>query len=89
MAEEGLLAGVHPMLSSGGTGSVLFEVYCPGETVAVFKPADEEPLAENNPRGNSCTNDLNNASVPRRLFKAPQVKACEKVPMWVKARRER
>ena len=62
MAREGLLAGVHPMLSSGGTGGAYFLKSTVGETVAVFKPADEEPLAKNNPRGNSCTNDLNNAS---------------------------
>lgn len=60
MAREGLLAGVHPMLSSGGTGGAYFLKSAVGETVAVFKPADEEPLAKNNPRGNSWMNNFNN-----------------------------
>src|SRR6056300_1392268 len=60
MAREGLLAGVHPMLSSGGTGGAYFLKSAVGETVAVFKPADEEPLAKNNPRGNSWMNTFNN-----------------------------
>ena len=62
MAREGLLAGVHPMLSSGGTGGAYFLKSAVGETVAVFKPADEEPLAKNNPRGNSWMNNLNNGN---------------------------
>lgn len=62
MAREGLLAGVHPMLSSGGTGGAYFLKSTVGETVAVFKPADEEPLAKNNPRGNSWMNNLNNGN---------------------------
>mgnify|MGYP002630408152 FL=1 len=59
MARQGLLAGVHPMLSSGGTGGAYFLKSTVGETVAVFKPADEEPLAKNNPRGNSWMNNFN------------------------------
>lgn len=62
MAREGLLAGVHPMLSSGGTGGAYFLKSTVGETVAVFKPADEEPLAKNNPRGNSWMNNHNNGN---------------------------
>lgn len=59
MAREGLLAGVHPMLSSAGSGGAYFLKSTVGETVAVFKPSDEEPLAKNNPRGNSWVNGVN------------------------------
>jgi hypothetical protein len=40
-----------PVLSLGGMGAAYFLANRSGETVAVFKPLDEEPLAVNNPRG--------------------------------------
>ena len=47
--------GKRPQLASGGTGGAYFLRDRDGETCAVFKPADEEPCAKNNPRGNANT----------------------------------
>lgn len=48
----GLEKGYPPVLSSEGTGGAYFMQDASGqEYVAVFKPIDEEPMAENNPRG--------------------------------------
>ncbi|EEH58198.1 uncharacterized protein MICPUCDRAFT_33176 [Micromonas pusilla CCMP1545] len=55
MARQGLLMGKRPQLASGGTGGAYFLRDRDGETCAVFKPADEEPCAKNNPRGNANT----------------------------------
>lgn len=49
---DGLEKGNPPVLSSEGTGGAYFMQDVSGqEYVAVFKPIDEEPMAENNPRG--------------------------------------
>lgn len=49
---SGLDKGNPPIMSSEGTGGTYFMQDITGnEYVAVFKPIDEEPLAENNPRG--------------------------------------
>ncbi|KAJ6850969.1 phosphatidylinositol 4-kinase gamma 4-like [Iris pallida] len=48
----GLEKGNPPIMSSEGTGGAYFMQDASGqEYVAVFKPVDEEPMAENNPRG--------------------------------------
>ncbi|ONK79303.1 uncharacterized protein A4U43_C01F5000 [Asparagus officinalis] len=49
---DGLEKGNPPIMSSEGTGGAYFMQDVAGqEYVAVFKPIDEEPMAENNPRG--------------------------------------
>ncbi|XP_061996003.1 phosphatidylinositol 4-kinase gamma 4-like [Rosa rugosa] len=49
---EGLESGNHPIRSMEGTGGAYFMLDSSGEKyVSVFKPIDEEPMAENNPRG--------------------------------------
>ncbi|KAJ7952158.1 phosphatidylinositol 4-kinase gamma 4-like, partial [Quillaja saponaria] len=49
---DGLEKGNHPVRSSEGTGGTYFMQCSSGqEYVSVFKPADEEPMAVNNPRG--------------------------------------
>ena len=55
LAREGLAMGNRPQLASGGTGGAYFLRGSDGETCAVFKPADEEPCARNNPRGRNVT----------------------------------
>lgn len=52
-ARAGLAAGVLPKLATAGTGGSYFIQDKSGESVAVFKPEDEEPLAPNNPKGHS------------------------------------
>ncbi|CAL5022479.1 unnamed protein product [Urochloa decumbens] len=48
----GLENGHLPVLSAEGSGGVYFMKAQSGESnIAVFKPIDEEPMAENNPRG--------------------------------------
>ncbi|KAL6609475.1 hypothetical protein ACP70R_039444 [Stipagrostis hirtigluma subsp. patula] len=48
----GMENGNAPIMSSEGTGGAYFMQDASGhEHVAVFKPADEEPMAANNPRG--------------------------------------
>ncbi|CAL4969875.1 unnamed protein product [Urochloa decumbens] len=48
----GLENGHLPVLSAEGSGGVYFMKDQSGESnIAVFKPIDEEPMAENNPRG--------------------------------------
>ncbi|CAN6272371.1 unnamed protein product [Urochloa humidicola] len=48
----GLENGYLPVLSAEGSGGVYFMKDQSGESnIAVFKPIDEEPMAENNPRG--------------------------------------
>jgi|TARA_B100000683_G_scaffold139345_1_gene135708 hypothetical protein len=51
LAREGLLMGKAPQLSQGGNGGAYFLKGVDGKPAAVFKPADEEPFAPNNPRG--------------------------------------
>eukprot|EP00471_Norrisiella_sphaerica_P005381 CAMPEP_0184481144 /NCGR_PEP_ID=MMETSP0113_2-20130426/2675_1 /TAXON_ID=91329 /ORGANISM="Norrisiella sphaerica, Strain BC52" /LENGTH=730 /DNA_ID=CAMNT_0026860075 /DNA_START=447 /DNA_END=2639 /DNA_ORIENTATION=- len=46
----GLLQGLAPRLAMDGTGGTYFLRCNRRQTVAVFKPADEEPFAPNNPR---------------------------------------
>ncbi|KAF8670124.1 hypothetical protein HU200_050907 [Digitaria exilis] len=49
---SGLEKGYLPVMSAEGSGGVYFMKDQSGESnVAVFKPIDEEPMAENNPRG--------------------------------------
>ncbi|CAL9109468.1 unnamed protein product [Musa textilis] len=49
---SGLEKGNPPIMSTEGTGGAYFMQDVSGnEFVSVFKPIDEEPLAENNPRG--------------------------------------
>jgi len=50
-AREGLDAGLSPTLAPSGSGGTYFIPDSHGRNVAVFKPADEEPYAMNNPRG--------------------------------------
>ncbi|GBG28244.1 Phosphatidylinositol 4-kinase gamma 2 [Hondaea fermentalgiana] len=50
-ARAGLLAGQRPVLSEDGSGGTYFLRDARGKHVACFKPRDEEPAAENNPRG--------------------------------------
>ena len=52
-AKKGLAKGHVPKLAAAGTGGSYFISGEDGEQVAVFKPQDEEPLAVNNPKGNS------------------------------------
>jgi hypothetical protein len=48
----GLDNGYLPVMSTEGSGGVYFMLDPSGQrNVAVFKPIDEEPMAENNPRG--------------------------------------
>lgn len=52
MTIAGLENGFLPDMSTEGSGGVYFMKDSSGENnVAVFKPIDEEPMAENNPRG--------------------------------------
>merc|ERR1719498_409109 len=51
LARRGLAMGNRPQLASSGTGGAYFLRDQKGDTCAVFKPVDEEPLARNNPRG--------------------------------------
>ncbi|WOL14593.1 hypothetical protein Cni_G23373 [Canna indica] len=51
-ALAGLEKGHPPIMSSEGTGGAYFMQDLSGdEFIGVFKPIDEEPMAENNPRG--------------------------------------
>ena len=55
LARRGLAMGNRPQLARGGTGGAYFLRDGDGETCAVFKPADEEPNARNNPRGRTAS----------------------------------
>lgn len=55
LARRGLAMGNRPQLARGGTGGAYFLRDGDGETCAVFKPADEEPNAHNNPRGRNVS----------------------------------
>ncbi len=55
LARRGLAMGNRPQLARGGTGGAYFLRDGDGETCAVFKPADEEPNARNNPRGRNVS----------------------------------
>lgn len=50
-AQAGLAEGHTPKLAKAGSGGSYFLSDVNGESVAVFKPEDEEPNAVNNPRG--------------------------------------
>uniref|UniRef100_A0A1J3F916 1-phosphatidylinositol 4-kinase n=1 Tax=Noccaea caerulescens TaxID=107243 RepID=A0A1J3F916_NOCCA len=51
-ASDGLRSGNAPVMSREGTGGAYFIQGSSGNKyVGVFKPIDEEPMAENNPRG--------------------------------------
>jgi len=51
----GLENGYLPVMSAEGSGGVYFMKDNSGESnVAVFKPIDEEPMAENNPGAFLC-----------------------------------
>lgn len=50
-ARRGLASGFKPELVLDGSGGTYFLKDASKANVAVFKPADEEPYAENNPRG--------------------------------------
>jgi len=50
-ARRGLMLGLKPILVLDGSGGTYFMHDARKVKVAVFKPADEEPYAENNPRG--------------------------------------
>lgn len=56
-ARAGLAEGVSPRLAQAGTGGSYFLQDVDGNSVAVFKPEDEEPLAVNNPKGNTDSPD--------------------------------
>lgn len=54
----GLEKGHLPVMSADGSGGVYFMRDATGQNnVAVFKPIDEEPMAENNPRGLPLSTD--------------------------------
>jgi hypothetical protein len=54
----GLEKGHMPVMSAEGSGGVYFMRDATGQkNVAVFKPIDEEPMAENNPRGLPLSTD--------------------------------
>lgn len=55
MARQGLAMGKRPQLAKGGTGGAYFLHGSDGQTCAVFKPADEEPNARNNPKGRNVS----------------------------------
>jgi phosphatidylinositol 4-kinase type 2 len=57
LAREGLLMGNAPQLSQGGNGGAYFLKGINGKPAAVFKPADEEPFAPNNPRGHRASHN--------------------------------
>lgn len=50
-ARRGLTLGFKPALAPDGSGGSYFLSDARRQRVGVFKPADEEPFAENNPRG--------------------------------------
>ena len=50
-ARRGLALGLKPLLAPDGSGGSYFLCDARKKRVGVFKPADEEPFAENNPRG--------------------------------------
>ncbi|KAJ3700968.1 hypothetical protein LUZ61_004673 [Rhynchospora tenuis] len=55
---DGLENGNQPVLSTEGTGGAYFMKDGSGcNYVAIFKPMDEEPMAENNPRGLPLSKD--------------------------------
>ncbi|XP_047960689.1 phosphatidylinositol 4-kinase gamma 4-like isoform X1 [Salvia hispanica] len=55
---EGLDQGNYPIRSLEGTGGAYFMLDSSGtKYLSVFKPTDEEPLAENNPRGLPLSED--------------------------------
>ncbi|KAG6437777.1 hypothetical protein SASPL_102705 [Salvia splendens] len=55
---KGLEQGSYPIRSVEGTGGAYFMLDPSGtKYLSVFKPADEEPLAENNPRGLPLSED--------------------------------
>ena len=57
-AIAGLENGYTPVMSAEGSGGVYFMQDSSGQkNVAVFKPIDEEPMAENNPRGHPLSTD--------------------------------
>ncbi|KAK1610200.1 hypothetical protein QYE76_033873 [Lolium multiflorum] len=57
-AIAGLENGHTPVMSAEGSGGVYFMQDSSGQkNVAVFKPIDEEPMAENNPRGLPLSTD--------------------------------
>ncbi|KAL5224538.1 hypothetical protein ABZP36_011177 [Zizania latifolia] len=57
-AIAGLENGYLPVMSAEGSGGVYFMQNESGEkNIAVFKPVDEEPMAENNPRGLPVSTD--------------------------------
>jgi hypothetical protein len=51
LARRGIAVGIKPALVMDGSGGTYFLHDSKKAKVAVFKPADEEPYAENNPRG--------------------------------------
>ena len=51
LARRGLAIGLKPDLVLEGSGGTYFMHDVRKKRIAVFKPADEEPYAENNPRG--------------------------------------
>jgi len=50
-AHQGLENGYHPQLAMSGTGGAYILMDKNGKPCAIFKPADEEQKAPNNPRG--------------------------------------
>jgi Phosphatidylinositol 3- and 4-kinase len=53
-ARRGFAVGLKPELVLDGSGGTYFLHDVRKNKIAVFKPADEEPYAENNPRGYLC-----------------------------------
>ncbi|KAL7522280.1 hypothetical protein ACHAWX_006971 [Stephanocyclus meneghinianus] len=59
-ARRGLAVGLKPALAPDGSGGSYFLSDARKSRVGVFKPADEEPFAENNPRGYVSSNGEDN-----------------------------
>jgi len=59
-ARRGLAVGLKPALAPDGSGGSYFLSDARKSRVGVFKPADEEPFAENNPRGYVSPNSEDN-----------------------------
>jgi hypothetical protein len=62
-AQAGFDMHMAPCLASAGTGGAYFLMDPQGAKVAVFKPEDEEPNAENNPRGRSAPRSISSGSM--------------------------
>lgn len=61
-SRRGMAVGFKPLLAPDGSGGSYFLSDARRKRVGVFKPADEEPFAENNPRGYVPHSSIGNPS---------------------------